>query len=138
MWFVDPDLLRRRKRLRGFADKAFRVDAVGGIEDGTPPLYGLGRQSVMNHRGREKAQAAMAVLVVIPGKELLGETSGILKGPKAIRETGPVLQSSEVALRIWVVIGDVRAAVGFGDTEICHEERDRFGGHGRTAVGMDR
>ena len=106
------------------------MSGVGGIENGTTPLDGLGRQTVVDHSRREKTESGVAVLVVIPGKELLGETSGILKGAKAFRETGPVLQSPEVAFRIGVVIGDMRSAVSFGDAEICHQEGDGFGGHG--------
>jgi len=69
----------------------------------------------MNHGRREKAQSGMAVFVVIPGEELLGERTSILQRAETFRETGPVLQSSEVAFRIRVVVGDMRAAVGFSD-----------------------
>lgn len=40
----------------------------------------------MNHSRREKAQSGMAVLVVIPGEELLGEGTSILQRPKTLRE----------------------------------------------------
>src|ERR1035438_5404980 len=79
----------------------------------------------------------MAVLVVIPGEELLGEGTGILKTPEAFRETGPVFQSPEVAFRIWVVVGDMGAAVGFGDTQVGHQKSDGFGCHGGTPVRMN-
>ena len=57
----------------------------------------------------------MAVFVVIPGEELLGERTGILERPETFRETGPVFQSPEVAFRIRVVIGYIRSAVGLSD-----------------------
>jgi hypothetical protein len=101
--------------LRRLADEALRMSAVGGIENGAPPLNGLRCQTVMYHSRREKSQSGMAVLVVIPGEELLGEGTSILQRPEAFRETGPVFQSPEVAFRIWVVVGNMRAAVGFGD-----------------------
>jgi hypothetical protein len=80
------------------ADEAFRMSAVGGIGNGAPLLNGFRCQTMMHHSRREKAQSGMAVLVVIPGKELLGERTGILQRPKALREPGAVFQSPEVAL----------------------------------------
>ena len=73
MWFVDPDLLRCGQGLGRLADKAFGMSAVGGIENGAPPLNGFRGQAVMHHSRREKAQSGMAVFVVIPDEELLGE-----------------------------------------------------------------
>jgi hypothetical protein len=52
-------------------DEALRMSAVGGIENGAPPLNGFRRQTMMHDRRREKAQAGMAVLIVIPGEKLL-------------------------------------------------------------------
>src|SRR5580704_2999688 len=102
------------------------------------PLFDrLRRQTMMNHSRGEKTQPGMAVLVVVPGEEFLGEGSGILQTPKAFRETGPVLQSPEVTFRIRVVIGDVGAAVGLSYPQIRHQERDRLRGHRRTPVRMD-
>ena len=129
MWFVDPNLLRRGQRLGRLADEAFGMSAVGGGENGAPPFNRFRSQTIMNHSRREKTQSGMTVLVVIPGEELLGKRTGILKRPKSFRETGPVFQSPEVTFRIRVVVGNVRAAVGFGDTQIRHQEGNRFGGH---------
>ena len=71
----------------------------------------------------------MAVLVVVPGEEILRERASILEGFKAFRETRPIFQSPEVAFRIRVVVGNVRATVGFGDPQISHQEGNRFGRH---------
>ena len=76
------------------------MSGVGGVENDAPPRNGFRRQTMMHHSRREKAQSGMAVLVVIPGEELLGEGTGILKTPEAFRETRPVFQSPEVAFRI--------------------------------------
>ena len=84
MWFVDPDLLRRGQRLGRLADEAFGMSAVSGIENGAPPLNGFRRQTMMHHSRREQAQSGMAVFIVIPGEELLGEGTGILKGAEAV------------------------------------------------------
>src|SRR5206468_10413205 len=100
-----------------------------GSENSTALLDGLRRATIVDHSRIEKTESGMTVLVVVPGKELLRETSGILKRSKAIRETGPVLQSPEVAFRIRVVIGDMRAAVGLGDPQVGHQKGDGFGCH---------
>lgn len=76
----------------------------------------------------------MAVLVLVPSEELLRKGSGILNRAKAFRETGPVFQSPEVTFRIRVIVGDVRAAVGFDDPQIRHQKGIGFGCHGRTPI----
>ena len=129
MGLVDPDLLRRGQRLGRPADEALGMSAVSGIQNDTPLLDGFRRQAMMHDSRKEKAWSGMAVLVVIPGEELLGERAGILQRPKTFRETGPVFQSPEVAFRIWVVVGDMRAAVGLGDAEVRHQKGDGFGCH---------
>jgi hypothetical protein len=89
LWFVDPDLLRRGQGLGRLADEALGMSAVGGVENRTTPFNRFGSQTGVNYGRREKAQSGMAVLVVIPGEELLGEGTGILKRPKTFRETVP-------------------------------------------------
>ena len=49
-------------------------------------------QTVMHHRGGEKAQSGMTVFFVIPGEKLLAEATAILDRAKAFGEIGPVLQ----------------------------------------------
>jgi hypothetical protein len=56
-----------------FADEAFRMSAVGGVENSAALVNDGGSQPVVNHGRGEKAQSGMAVLLVIPGEELLGE-----------------------------------------------------------------
>jgi hypothetical protein len=54
--------------LRWFADEAFRMSAIGGIENGAALLDGGWCKPVVNHSRGKKAQSGMAVLFVIPGK----------------------------------------------------------------------
>src|SRR5258707_7356743 len=114
------------------------MSCVGSVENGASPVDGLMRQTVMDHSRREKSQSGMAVLVVVPGEEILREGASILEGSKTLREARSIFQSPEVAFRIRVVVGNVRATVGFGDPQIRHQESNRFGGHGRSPVRMDR
>jgi hypothetical protein len=90
---------------------------------------------MMKHSRREKAKSGMAVLVVIPGEELLGERTSILQRSKLFREAGPLFQSPEVAFRKWVVIGDM-GGCGSWCAEVGHQKGNGFGRHGGTPVRM--
>src|SRR5437588_2418442 len=79
----------------------------------------------------------MAVLFVVPLEKLLAEGAAVLNAAKAIRKIRSVLQGSELAFRIWVVVGNIRSAVALGDTQVGHQERDRLGFHDPAAVGMN-
>ena len=106
--------------MRGLADEAVGMSSVSGVENDAAAVNGRSRQTMMNHCRRKKAQAGMAVMIVIPGEELLAERTGILERPKAFGEARPVFQSAEVAFRIRVVVGDMGAAVGLGNPQIRH------------------
>jgi len=77
------------------------------------------------------------VLVVVPLEEGLAEATGIFDGAEAVREAGAVFEGAELTFRIWIVIGDMRPAVGFDDAQIGQQESHWFGFHGRAAIGMD-
>ena len=53
----------------------------------------------MHGLGGEQADAAMAVLVVVPGEELAAEVAGLLDGIEAVRKVGTVLERLEPAFR---------------------------------------
>jgi len=74
--------------------------------------------AMMDHSWCHQTQTRVVMLVLVPLKEGLAETTGVLDGAEAIRETGTVFQSSELAFRVRIVIGDVRTAVGFDDAQI--------------------
>ena len=80
--------------MRRSAHKAFGMSAVGGVEYGPALLNGCGRQTVMNHSGREKTQPGMAMLLVVPVEEPLGEPAGILNRPEAFREPQACISKS--------------------------------------------
>ena len=102
------------------------MSQVGGIQYGSALFDGGGRETVVNHGRGKQAESGMAVLVVVPGEELLRKNPRILQTPKTFREAGPVFQGPEVALRIRIVIGDMRTAVGFGDAQVRHQEGYRL------------
>lgn len=71
----------------------------------------------------------MAMVVVVPGEELLAEGAAVLNTAKAIRKTGPVLQGAKLAFRVRVVVRNIRTAVRLGDAQVGHQERHWFGAH---------
>src|ERR1041385_2427907 len=79
----------------------------------------------------------MTVLLVVPLEELLAEGATVLDAAEAVWEVGPVLQGSELAFGIRVVVGDVGPAVSLGDAQVGHEKGDRLGGHDPAAVGVN-
>jgi len=97
------------------------MSQVGGVKDIFTLCDGYGREAMVNHGGGEQAEPGMTMLLVVPGEEVLTKSTSILDGPKAFGEARPVFQGFEVALRIGVVVGDMGAAMGFGNPEIRHE-----------------
>ena len=122
--------------LRSAADEAFGMTQVGDIENGLPLGDKLGSLTVMNRGRRQQLQAGVMVLVVIPGEELQAETAGILDGAKAVGVLRAVLHGFEVSFRERIVIGDVRAAVGFDDAEVGKQQGQGLGRHRRTTIGV--
>ena len=113
--FVDPDLRGRWWRLRRFSNKAFGMSHVGGIEDLASLCDGGGREAVMNHGGGEQTETGVAMFFVVPGEKNLAKGASILDRPETFGKARPVFQRFEVTLRVRVVVGDMRAAMGFGD-----------------------
>src|SRR3954451_7145627 len=79
----------------------------------------------------------MMVLVVVPGEELLAETARILNRAETVRVLRPILHGFEVRFGEGVVVGDVRPAMGFDDTEVGQQQGKRLRCHRRITIGME-
>ena len=67
------------------------------------------------HDGRcQKPDTPVAVLLVVPVKESAAEVEAVVLTGEAVWKVGPVLKRLELALREWVIVTDVRSAVGLG------------------------
>ena len=106
--------------MRRPTDKTFRVGLVCGIEYNLALLDDGWSLAIVDHRGGEKRDAGMTMLLVVPSEKLLAEASAVLDGAKAFGEVRPLLQGAEVAFRIGVVVANIGAAVGLGDAQIRH------------------
>ena len=90
----------------GFGDaahEALRVHLVGGGEDGGAGIDALLRAAVVDVRRPMEADAAVVVLVVVPGEEVDAVGAGILDAAEALGKIGAVLEGLEPGLREWVM-----------------------------------
>ena len=84
---------------------------IGSIQYGL--AVGQDRFSLarVDHGWGEQAETGVAVLLVVPREELLAESAAVLDTAEAVGEIGAILQGSELAFRIGIVVGDVRPAM---------------------------
>ena len=83
---IDPDGRRQIGRSRRSVHEALRMGRVGGREYLLPVRADRGGLPEVHDRGREKAQAAVAVLVVVPGKEALPKGAPVRDRAEALRK----------------------------------------------------
>ena len=74
--------------------------------------------------------------IVVSMEELLAMGTCVLDAAKSFGEIGPVFERFELRLRIRIVIGDVRPAVGLGDLQIDQQSGHGFATHAGAAIGM--
>src|SRR6202049_3732607 len=119
-------------------DEAFGMDAVGGIENGLALFEDERGLVVVDHGRREQAQPGVTVFVVIPAKKSLRKSPAILNAAETVRELRSIFHGAELAFRIRIVVGDVWAAVRFGDTQVGQQKGYRLGTHRTAAIGVQR
>ena len=84
--------------------EAFRVTNIGLVEHVLSLLDDLCGHAVMEHIRCQQRDSAVMVFVVVPGKKALAKGTRIFDRPESVGELGPILESFELALRVWVVI----------------------------------
>src|SRR5680860_1205748 len=82
-----------------------------------------------------KADAGVAVNMVVVLEERGAERAGVLDGPEPPGERRAVLEGLEVGFAVGVVVGHVRPRMAARDTEVDQQLGDRLGGHRRAPVG---
>ena len=106
---VDPGCAWQVWRDRWLADEAFRMGEIGRGQDlGAPGLDGCG-PAVVDVGGGVQAEPAVAVLVVVPGEEVLAVRPGGFDRGEPGGESRAVFQRLELGFAKRVVGGDVRA-----------------------------
>ncbi len=79
----------------------------------------------------------MVMFVVVPAEEFCRPDLGIGLTAKPFRIVRSIFQGLKLRFGKWIVVGDMWVGVGFGHTQICHEQGHRFGCHRAAAIGMD-
>jgi hypothetical protein len=90
----------------------------------------------MHDGRRQKPQAAVAVLLVVPAEEDLPKGPAILDRSEPLRKLRTILERFELRFGKRIVVGDLRTAMRFGDPEIGEQQRHRLALHRRAAVCM--
>ena len=80
------------------ADETLRMGRIGLSQDTDPLELGLVSTTKVHIGRRVKADTGVAVLVVVPAKETLAESTAILHRAEPSRELGPVFERLEVRL----------------------------------------
>src|SRR5713226_10076400 len=124
---VNPDFAGKSRWFGSASYEALRVTLVSNIEHLLALPQNVFRLTIVNHRWRQQAHAGVTVLVVVPPKKTLTESTTVLDAPKAVRELRSIFQGSELALGIGIVIRDVRPTMGFRDTQIGKQKSYRLG-----------
>ena len=91
----------------------------------------------MDALGGVHADAAVAVLGVIPVEVGAAVASCIFNGSKAFGEGGVVFEGFELGFGVRVVVGDVGATVAGGNSKFKQQLLHGGGGHGGATVGME-
>jgi hypothetical protein len=87
---VDPERARQPWRGGWLADEAFEVGVVGGVQDEGASGLDVCRLAVVDVGGGVQAEAAVAVLVVVPAEKVLAVRPGCLDRGEPGRERRPV------------------------------------------------
>ena len=84
--------------------------------------------AVMDRRQVYQCDACVVELVVVPVEELLRAAAGVLQGAEPHLERPAVLRRAEVRLRIGIIIGAIRTAVGAFHLQVRQELHIRLNG----------
>ena len=91
----------------------------------------------MQRTGRQQANAAVVMFIVVPVEKLAAKCQRVFVASKTLGEVGPILQRFILAFRERIVIGNVRAAVRFGDSQRSQQMSNLMRCHRRAAVAVN-
>src|SRR5262245_55748549 len=91
-------------------------------------------ETVVDLRGREKAEAAVMMARVVPVEKESTEAQPVLLRAEAVRKFRSVLHRLELALAEGIVVRYVRTAVRLRDTQVAEQLREQLALHRGTVV----
>ncbi len=92
-------------------DKPLRIQLPGFLQRLFSSVDNLGGQAVVQRTGRQQANPAMVVLVVVPLEKSSAERVGVLIASETLGKVRTVFHRFVLALGKWIVIGNVRTAM---------------------------
>ena len=98
----------------------FRVASICRVQSQLSLLDDLSGPAIMEHFRSKQGDPGVVVLLVVPGEKSLAVCACVLDGAVALRKIRHVLESFELALRVRVVVRDMRPTMGFCDAQIGH------------------
>ena len=116
--------------------KALGMGCIGRVQVGLPAGNHRLRLPAMHHVRGQEGDASMMMFAVVPADEFGHQCAGVLDGGKTLGKLGAVLEGFELRLRVGIVVGDVRTAMGLHHPQIREQQRYRFARHRRSPVGM--
>ena len=119
-------------------DKALRMSRIRRIQVGLSAHDHRFRLSAMHHMRREEGDPPVMMFLVVPVDEFGHQRARLFDRGETLWKLGAVLQRFELRLRVGIVVGDVRTAVGFDHAQVREQERHRFARHRSSPVGMHR
>ena len=102
---------------------------VSDVERLLTQVADLNGALAVDYFGRQQSETRMMVLGVVPGEEVLAKVPGMQLGAEAFWKLRSILQGLELALREWIVVGDVRTAMGLSHSQIGEQKGHGLGGH---------
>ena len=90
--------------------------------------------AVVDVGGRQIAQAAVMVRVVVPSKQVAADATRVFERAEPVRKLRPVLHGPELRFGERIVVAYAGPRMTGGDTQVREEQRDECAAHGRTAV----
>src|ERR1019366_10920 len=80
----------------------------------------------MEHIRRQQGDSAVMMVVVVPGEEALAKGTCVLDGAESIRKLRSVLESLELAFRIWVLVTPRSASIRATGFEVIEVPRSAW------------
>ena len=85
------------------------MSAESGVQDHLAMGQDVSGLAVVDRGRRHQAKTRVVVLMVVPLEKGLAETTSIFDGTEAVGKARAVFQGAELALRIRIVVGNMRA-----------------------------
>ena len=114
---VDPNRLGKTLWFGDSLNESFRGLLPSSLKCFFARRQNFFRLSVVQRCRRHHADSTVIMFVVVPVKEEATESQCVFVAAKTLREIGTLFHRFELALGEWIVVGQMRTTVAFGDAQ---------------------